>query len=449
MTSEFRPLTPLGKIHELARKHSARDMIECALERAGNSEGQGSLTFTSISASQARAAADYQDRVGVENCGPLGGVPISVKDLFDVAGDVTTGGSRVLSDQAPARMDALAVSRLRRAGAIIIGRTNMTEFAYSGIGLNPHYGTPSSVWDREASRIPGGSSSGAAVSVTDGMCGGALGTDTGGSIRIPATFGGLSGFKPTVGRVPTEGVLPLSRTLDSVGPIAPTVRCCADLDSLLTGGQPVQAEFPLQGLRLAVPSNALLANLDPEVESSFERATRTLSEAGALVSNVPVPVLDEIPAEYDRGGLLAIEAFAWHRKLLEQRGDEYDPRVSMRIRLAADRSASEYLDLVERREDIVRRGRLQTESYDALIFPTVSVVAPRIADMSSDEEYLRLNLLILRNTSVANYLGRCALSVPCNRPGEAPIGLTLMGEANSDLRLLAIGLSVERTLTNS
>ena len=240
------------------------DLVNACLHAIEDASGEGSRTFIRTFSDSARAAAEQFDLHRV--AGPLGGLPVSIKDLFDVAGERTTAGSVVLADATPANADSLAVARLRAAGAILLGKTNMTEFAFSGLGLNPHYGTPCNPYDRGSQRIPGGSSSGAAVSVTDGMAHAALGSDTGGSVRIPAALCGLTGFKPTARRVPLEGALPLSFTLDSIGSIAPTVACCARIDAVLAGAalSPVPP-IDLKGLRLGVLQGYVMDGIDPSV----------------------------------------------------------------------------------------------------------------------------------------------------------------------------------------
>src|SRR5207244_8786866 len=232
----------------------------------------------------ALAAGDAMDHLRKARAAPspCAGIPVSIKDLYDIKGQVTRAGSRALEDSAPAEADAPVVARLRRAGFIVIGRTNMTEFAYSGIGINPHYGTPKSVWNRSVGHVPGGSSSGAAVSIADGMAHGALGTDTGGSCRIPAAYNGIVGYKPTQARVPLDGGVPLSFSLDSFGPLARTVNCCAVLDAVLADEavQPLQPR-PIRGMRLAVPTTIALDDLEEAVARTFERALETLSRQGA------------------------------------------------------------------------------------------------------------------------------------------------------------------------
>src|SRR5437588_5653525 len=237
---------------------SARKLVEGCLAKIADPAGEGVRAFIHVDKEAALGAADAMDRLRKAHAAPspYAGIPVSIKDLFDIKGQVTRAGSRALEEDAtPAEADAPAVARLRRAGFVVIGRTNMTEFAYSGIGINPHYGTPKSVWRRDVGHVPGGSSSGAAVSVVDGMAYGGLGTDTGGSCRIPAAFNGIVGFKPTQRRVPLDGGVPLSSSLDSFGPLARTARCCAVLDAVLANEAIVPLlPRPIQGMRLAVPT---------------------------------------------------------------------------------------------------------------------------------------------------------------------------------------------------
>ncbi|MEE8583675.1 MAG: amidase [Acidobacteriota bacterium] len=443
-----------GSILEVAQQlgqgqTSSRQLVDSALQRIQHPSGEGKRAFTKVYTEAAPAAAEASDRLRQSGVVPsvLAGVPISIKDLFDVAGEPTPAGSLILQEAPPAACDAAAIARLRAAGAVLVGRTNMTEFAYSALGLNAHFGTPSNPYDRQTGRVPGGSSSGAAVSVSDGMAVVGLGTDTGGSLRVPAAFCGLCGFKPTARRIPTQGVLPLSRSLDSVGAICPTVSCSALVDAVLAGEPPqIPAPFPLRGLRLGIPTRHLLDDLEKPVAQAFQRAMSRLSKAGAQVIEVDIPELLEIPAQYDRGGLLGIEAYAWHRRLLERHRDRYDPLVSPRILAASDRSAADYLDLLEARRDLIQRCAKASSPFDALAFPTVPMVAPTFASLQSDQAYFAVNLRALRNTSIGNFLDRCALSIPCHPPGEAPVGLSLMGQHGSDRRLLAIGLSVEEAV---
>ena len=428
---------------------SSRDVLEGCLPRIADTGGEGSRTFTRVYAAAARAEADAADtlyRTGAAT-GPLAGVPVSVKDLFDVVGDVTTAGSRVLADAPPAGSDAAIVERLRSAGAVIVGRTNMTEFAYSGVGLNPHYGTPKNPYRRERALIPGGSSSGAAVSVTDGMAAVAIGTDTGGSVRIPAALCGLVGFKPTARRVPMDGTLPLAPSLDSIGPIGHTVACCARVDAVLAGSvyQPMP-QVPMSGLRLGVLQGYVLDGLDSPTAAAFDRAMQTLGRAGAKLEAVPFPALARIPASNQTA---ATEAYAWHRTLLERSGHRYDPHVSARILHGAGVLAADYLDLMRARREIIRDAERAFEGFDAILLPTTPRIAPPIAALeASDAVYFDVNGAMLRNTSIFNFLDGCGLSVPCHGGEDAPVGLMLAGLGGWDARILGIGAAVETALAS-
>jgi aspartyl-tRNA(Asn)/glutamyl-tRNA(Gln) amidotransferase subunit A len=425
---------------------TSRRLVEECLARIAEPSGEGPRTFLKVHAETARAAADYYDRLRANGAtpGPWAGIPISIKDLFDMAGDVTTAGSKVLRGQPPAARDCPAVARLRSAGFIPIGRTNMTEFAYSGLGLNPHYGTPLNPFERQRGRAPGGSSSGAAVSIVEQMAYGALGTDTGGSCRIPAAFCGIVGFKPTARRVPLSGVFPLSPTLDSVGPLGVSVACCAALDAVLAEEPTVTLEVgDLRGLRFAVPTHYALDSLDAHVAHDFERAIRELSAAGAGIDEIPLAELDELPNINSKGSFSGPEAYALHRERIESKGALYDPRVLVRLQRGREHTAADYIDLIRARADLQRRIDKSVAQFDALLLPTAPIIAPLLQDLGSDEDYLRINALALRNTSVANFLDRCAISVPCHESGAAPVGLMLMGAQGSDRRMLAIAAAVE------
>ncbi len=434
----------------LATGRSSRDLVEECLARIADPNGEGSRAFLKVHTDQARTAADFHDRTRRNGAAgsPFAGIPVSVKDLFDIAGDVTTAGSIALRDAAPATHDAVAVARLKAAGFVPIGRTNMTEFAFSGLGINPHYGTPLNAYDRKAGRIPGGSSSGAAVSLTDGMAFAALGTDTGGSCRIPAALCGLVGFKPTAARVPLDGAVPLSSSLDSIGPIAASVTCCAVLDAILSGDDSFDLPtFPLDGLRLAVPQTVVLDSIDSEVSSAFVQAQSTLSSAGVRIVDVPLRELSELPQINAKGGFGAAESYAFHRPLIAAKRDLYDPRVLSRILRGSEQNAVDYIDLVRARADFCRRVRKIIAPYDALLMPTVPVVAPRLLDLESEEAYRDVNLLMLRNPTVANFLDGCSISLPCQGPGDAPVGLMLIGQPDDDARLLAIAAAIEGLVT--
>ena len=435
-----------------AGRTTSLQLTEAALARAQDPAGEGARVFTRLDADRARAAAQASDTLRAAGIvrSPLEGLPISVKDLFDVAGQVTTAGSAVLKDAAPAAHNAPVIDRLTAAGAVIVGRTNMTEFAFSGLGLNPHYGTPKNPWDRATGRIPGGSSSGAAVSVSDGMAVVGIGSDTGGSVRIPSALCGLTGFKPTQRRVPNEGVLPLSTSLDSLGPLAASVRCCALVDAVLAGAPaPSKADRPLRHARLAVPQTVVLDGMDATVAATFERALQRLADAGAHVIQVDIPEFAELPALHARGTLAAAEAWAWHRALLSERGDGYDPRVASRIRGAQAMGAADYIDLLHARRHWIAQVGARIAAFDALVMPTVPVVAPPITELqASDAAYAAANALLLRNPTLINFLDGCALSLPCHARGHAPVGLMLAGPAMADARILALGEAVEAALAD-
>ena len=440
------PLPPNTTILDLAAALVAGRTTSRALVEAALADIADPATFIAVY-DQARDAADAQDRLRRAGyvASPLAGLPVSIKDLFDVAGERTRAGSKALDDSAPATRDAAIVMRLRQAGAVLIGRTNMTEFAFSGVGINPHYGTPGNPFDR--ARIPGGSSSGAAVSVKDGAAAVAIGTDTGGSVRIPAALCGLVGFKPTQRRVPLAGALPLSSTLDSIGPLGNSVACCAVTDAVLAG-EVTEAPVPLPvaGLRLGVPQSFVLDGLDDDVAAAFARALSALSRAGARVTDLPLAEFADYPAINTTGGFSAAEAFAWHRGLLARRGEDYDPRVRVRIARGGQMSAADYVTLAGERTRFIARVAARAEPFDALAFPTVPVVAPPFAAFADDKDYARLNVLILRNPSIVNFLDGCAITLPIERSGEAPVGLMLVGRTGEDRRLLALALGLEAAL---
>ena len=431
-----------------ARRTTSRELVEAALARIADPAGEGSRAFVKVYDTAARIVADAQDRLRKAGyvASPLAGLPVSIKDLFDVAGEVTLAGSRALDDAPPATADAPIVARLKAAGAVIIGRTNMTEFAFSGVGINPHYGTPGNPHDR--SLIPGGSSAGAPVSVADGMAAVAIGTDTGGSVRIPAALCGLVGLKPTQYRVPRDGAVPLSSTLDSIGPIGVSVACCALTDAVMAGEIcEVPAAVPPEGLRLGIPKTVMLEDLEAPVASAFERAVSALAGAGARIVELPLEMLGDSARINVKGGLPVAEAFAWHEKRIERRGHDYDPRIRARIARGGDMTAAEYVRLVNARVDFIRRFDAETAGFDALVMPTVPMTAPPIGAFAGDEDYTRLNMKLLRNTAIINFVDRCALTLPIEAPGTAPVGLMVVGRHGEDRRLLAIGIGTEEKLT--
>jgi aspartyl-tRNA(Asn)/glutamyl-tRNA(Gln) amidotransferase subunit A len=454
----FLPATPLLQLAaDLdAGRATSRSLVETALERIAADGGNGGHAFISVNAERARHEADAQDtlrRAGV-TLSPLAGLPVSIKDLFDVAGEPTRAGSRVLDDAAPATADATAVARLRRAGAVPLGRTNMSEFAFSGVGLNPWHGTPRSPW-RDApsgeARVAGGSSSGAAASVAGGMAAAGLGSDTGGSLRIPAAFCGLTGFKPTARRVPNAGVFPLSTTLDSLGAIAPSAACCALVDRVLAGS-PAEGEAARlrpaasKGLRLAVLSNYVTEGMDAHVAHTWEAALAQLARAGVQLTPLRLPMLETLPA-INRFGFSPIEAYATHRSRLEADASRYDPRVLARIRLGETASAADYIDLMAARAAAIAQAHAALEGFDAFLMPTVPIAPPSIAALEADPaHFAATNALVLRNPSVVNFLDGCAVSLPCAPRGAAPVGLSVAGFANDDARVLGIAAAIEAVL---
>lgn len=432
---------------------TSRALVEAGLERAQAALGEGARVLVHLNADEARAAAEAFDRlraVGAEP-GPYAGIPIGIKDLFDVKGQVTRAGSRVLADRPPAVADAPAVARLRSAGFVIVGRTNMTEFAYSGLGINPHFGTPLNPWRREERRIPGGSSSGAAVGVADGMFAMGLGTDTGGSCRIPAALCGTVGFKPTASRVSRDGVIPLSTSLDSIGPLANSVGCCAAIDALIAdagvgGDAPALSVPALAGMRAGLVRNYTSDGIDSAVAAAFERALGVLSAAGVRLVELNAPELDDIPRINAKGGLVGAEAQAWHQPLLEKSAALYDPWILQRFDAGRSQSAADYIGVMSARRRVQNAVHPKMRTVDVVLAPTVPIVAPRIDDLAEPSVSAKTNLLLLRNPAMVNFLDGCAVSVPIHRVGDAPAGLMLVGTPHDDRRLLAIAEQVEAAL---
>ncbi len=430
---------------------TSRALVEEALARIGDPAGEGARAFMVVQADQARANADAMDalRQAGRPPSPFAGIPISIKDLYDEAGQVTRGGSVALDGAAPASATAPSVARLQRAGFVVLGRTTMVEFAFSGLGVNPHHGTPRSPWDRATGRLPGGSSSGAAVATADGMGFAGLGSDTGGSCRIPAALCGIVGWKPTAKRVTLEGTLPLSFSLDSLGPLARSVECCAIVDGFMAGAEAAAPIAPMgvAGLRLGVLQGYVTENWDAGVTAAFERALSTLSAAGARITTLAVPELADIPKAHARGTFAASEAYAWHRDLIEREGHRYDPRILGRIRNGAKMTAADYILLMQERARIIAAFAKATAGFDAVVMPTCPLIPPAIAEVEDEAEYGRINMLLLRNTTVGNFLDRCGISIPCHRPGEAPVGFMLMGEHMGDAKLFGVAHAVEAALT--
>ena len=429
-----------------AGRLTARQHLETCLAAIDSEDGR--RAFITVNTDAARAEADRIDaaRAAGRPLPPFAGVTLSVKDLFDMAGEVTRAGSTVLADAAPADRDADVVARLRAAGFLIIGRTNMTEFAYSGIGMNPHYGDPRSPWDRDndGGRVAGGSSSGSAVSIADGMAAATIGSDTGGSTRTPAAFCGIVGMKPTARRMPSAGVYPLSTSFDAAGPMGHSAECCAIMDDIMAGGPGrAEAAFPVAGLRLAVPRGYLFEELDPDVASGFDGALARLSSAGALITDIRLDILEELRPANRPQSIVSAEAHEIHRGMLAQRRDGYDPYVATRLDGGRDILAADYIAMHRERDATCAAVQSVTRPFDALLVPTSPTVPLKIADLDTIEAKMKGSARALRNTALSNYLDRPTVTIPCHAPGSAPVGLSLIGSRHHDRRLLAIAAGVE------
>lgn len=428
--------------------HRAIDLLAIAQAAAASTPH---VFLRRFDAQAAAAAADADARVAAgAPLPPLAGLAVSVKDLFDVAGVPTTAASAAMADAAPAPDDCPAVARLRAAGAALVGHTNLSEFAFSGVGINPHHGTPvnpaTAVLDATP-RVPGGSTSGGAVSVATGSAWAALGSDTGGSIRIPAALQGLVGFKNTQALTPLDGAVPLSTTLDTACAITRSVRDAVLLHEVLAARPPRLPARPLAALRLAVPTTLMLDDLEPAVAHAFERSVARLRAMGARVEEIALAPLAELATINAQGGFAAAESWAWHRSRLQTRSEHYDPRVALRIRRGAAMSAADYIDLIHARRDWIARMGAQLAGYDAALSPTVPMVAPPLAPLlASDEAFFATNGRLLRNPSAVNFLDGCALSLPCQSEGEMPVGLMVWGPAFADAVVLGASLAIERAL---
>lgn len=440
------PLPDLHAARErlLTGQSHASAEIERAIAAASSPECRHAFVLTDFEAARSQAAAADPQRQA------LAGLSVSVKDLFNVAGQVSRAGSIVLACAAPAVRDSSAVARLRAAGAALVGRTHMTEFAYSGVGINPHYEALANAVATDVPRVPGGSSSGAAVSVASGAAYVGLGSDTGGSIRIPAALHGLVGFKSTQRLVPLDGTVPLSFTLDTVCAMTRSVRDAVLVHEILAARRVVRSAAPLSHYHLAVVPQLMLDGLDPTVARAFERSLRVLRAAGARISEQHLPELHEVAALQANGGFSAAESHAWHRHLLTDHSARYDPRVLTRILRGAAISASDYIHLQQARREWMLRVDHALAGFDAVLSPTVPVVAPPLVDVlpgpQRDAAFFSLNGLLLRNPGVVNLLDGCALSLPCQAPDELPVGLMIWHGAMRDDAVLNIAQQVERLL---
>lgn len=422
------------------------EILEETIERI-DSAPESIFLSTSFERARREAEATRQRQRAGNLLGPLDGVPVAWKDLIHVAGSVTSCASRVMAERDPETQDAECVGNAAKAGMVTVGKTNLTEFAFSGLGINPHFGTPRNPWDEQRVRIPGGSSSGSAVAVALGLLPCAIGTDTGGSVRIPAAFNGIVGFKPTAGRIPVSGVLPLAESFDSVGPLCCSVEDCALLDAAMRGvsESPVTA-LDTRDLEILVPENFALDDLEDGVAANFERSLRLLEDAGYRIERETVEFLTTYRRVFrDHGMLTAFQAQRNWQSLLEgPEAQRMDPRVVDRMMAGAPLAERLPQVYATRRELAVR---FESELGDRILLtPTTAFVAPELAPLEEDAElYRKVNLRTLRNTMFGNYLRGCGLSLPNGVDGDGmPTALLLTSHWDADDRLLAAGLAVER-----
>jgi aspartyl-tRNA(Asn)/glutamyl-tRNA(Gln) amidotransferase subunit A len=425
---------------------TSRERTELALARIADPAGEGERSCLTVYADAAREAADAADaRASAgRGLGPLDGAVITIKDLFDVAGEVTRAGSAMLAKRGkPATADAPAIARLREAGAVIVAKTNMTEFAFSGVGANPHFGTPGNPADRR--RIPGGSSSGGAVACADGIGEITIGTDTGGSTRIPAALCGIVGYKPTAKRIPRDGAYPLSFALDSIGPMARSVADCHRTDAVLAAEpfEPLQAA-ELSALRVGLVQGLVLQNMDGIVGPAYEKALAML--APAKRSDVMLGALGIMMSVNDRGGIAPPEAYAINRTLLHEDGDGVDPFVRARIMRAAQMSAADYIQNMRDRERGIAEMQAVFDDLDVLALPTTAIVAPTMDEVATADGFAARNALLLRNTSIGNFFDLCAISLPVRLGNSLPCGLMLFARHGNDRKLFQVAAAVERAI---
>jgi len=428
---------------------STRDRLEAVLAKIADPKGEGARTCLTVYAEAARDAADAADaraRAGL-SLGPMDGAIVTIKDLFDVAGEVTRAGSKILAEEGkPAVRDAPVVRALRQGGAVIVAKTNMSEFAYTGVGMNPHYGTPGNPADRR--RLPGGSSSGAGVAAGDGIGEIAIGSDTGGSVRIPAALCGVVGFKPSRQRISIEGAFPLAKTIDSVGPLAKSVADCHRADAVMAGDRFAPIEpVPLAGLRVGIIQGSPVEALDETVAKSFPQAIERLEGAGCRLSDERIALLDDMARVNSRGGVQPVQAYALHRDRLERRAADIDPNVRVRLERAQSISAADYLDMCDERAKLIPAMDARLANIDVLAMPTTPMVAPTIEEMTPPDVFARKNAMLLRNTVIWNFFDCCAISLPLPRAsGRLPTGLMLVARNGQDRRLFGIAAAVEHLL---
>jgi len=422
-----RPISPVELTRECLQKINAL-----------NSELNAFITVTAESA--LREAALAQDEIAAGKWrGPLHGIPVGLKDLIDTAGVRTTAASRVFADRVPVR-DAEIVARLREAGAVLVGKQNLHEFAYGGSSVISAFGIPRNPIDSEY--IAGGSSGGSAAAVGSGMCYAAIGTDTAGSVREPAALCGLVGLKPTYGLISTEGIIPLSPSLDHAGPITRSVQDAAILLDALTGTEWRHSEsldVEHGKWRVGIPRQFFFEDLDSEVATAVEAAIDELELMGCVVADVDVRV------DTDRT-LQAAEAYAEHRQRIASSADLYDPETLRRVRTGENISNEQYRAALRELGNIRREIAAIFDSVDVLVTPTTPIPAPRLSNLTTNIDQLRpTELVLLRNTRPANVWGTPAISVPCGRTSEGlPIGLQIIGPMGRDARVLQVARAFER-----
>jgi aspartyl-tRNA(Asn)/glutamyl-tRNA(Gln) amidotransferase subunit A len=428
----------------LDRPPRAAEAVERAIALADRPEARS--VFTERFDDEARAEAAELDRRRA--WGALTGLPLTVKDNIDVAGRLTRAGTPALDHRPPAERDADIVTRLRAAGAIILGHTTMTELAYSGLGANPSFGTPLNPAFPGEARAPGGSSAGAAVSVALGIAPFAIGTDTGGSVRIPAALCGVTGFKPTAAAVSRQGVIAMVESFDTVGPIAWTVEGCARVFAAIRQTPALAADDrPVAALRLgALTEDFVLSHLDDAVAAAYEKALRRLADAGATVVDFHLPEIDRIGEVNRDGSFFEAEAHPHLLALTATTRHRLDPRVASRIEGGRHVDEAGYRRLLEGRAGLIDSARARLQGFDAILMPTTAIVAPRLAELEDIDAYLRLNALLVRNPAIVNFLDGCAISLPCHERGAPPVGLTLFRMGGDDDALLAAATAVEACL---
>ncbi|MFT5221516.1 MAG: aspartyl-tRNA(Asn)/glutamyl-tRNA(Gln) amidotransferase subunit A [Planctomycetota bacterium] len=442
-------------LRKLSEQLQRGELTSVALVKTSLAKAQASESVFIRINSDLLSLAEVIDSNRHKNTPPLAGIPITLKDLFNVRNETTLAGSIALKHNARAEaQDAEVVAPLRDAGLLFLGRTNMSEFAFSGMGKNPHYGTPLSIWDRDTGRLPGGSSSGSAVSVAEGIVAATLGSDTAGSCRIPAAFNGIVGVKPSFGRMSLNGIYPLSPTSDAPGPLAVDVDSCFILDQLMSGQHKPGLALPsikpraVDSLRLVIPDGQVMADLDAEVKSDFYRSIEQLADAGANIETVAMPVLDDCIDMFANRAIALYEAYQHHQHLLEKYLDEYDPFVGHRINTGSALSEAEQQERYREKATLIEQFNRQFAKLeaDAILYPTVACVPPAISSTDDLEQSRKVNLRCLRNTATANYFDGCSISLPCHRPGNAPVGLMLSAVNGMDESLYRSAAAVESVL---